>query len=94
MVSRVVQARVPGEIQDQANAIIKAMGLTVSDVVRVLMTRIATDKVVPLDLFQPNEETLQAMRDAQEGRMERTSIEGIRSMIREARAQTPKAAKR
>ena len=39
-VSRMVQARVPGDIQDIANQVIKASGLTVSDVVRVLMTRI------------------------------------------------------
>ena len=59
-VSRMVQARVPGEIQDAANAVIRASGLTVSDVVRVLMTRIAHDRALPLDLFQPNAETLAA----------------------------------
>ncbi|NPC87796.1 type II toxin-antitoxin system antitoxin, RelB/DinJ family, partial [Gluconacetobacter entanii] len=42
-VSRMVQARVPGEIQEAANQVIHAAGLTVSDVVRVLMTRIAQD---------------------------------------------------
>ncbi|WP_208436890.1 type II toxin-antitoxin system RelB/DinJ family antitoxin, partial [Bartonella tribocorum] len=37
--SRMVQARVPEEIQNVANQVIQASGLSVSDVVRVLMTR-------------------------------------------------------
>ena len=43
-----------------ANKVIEASGLTVSDVVRVLMTRIARDKIIPPGLFQPNAETLAA----------------------------------
>ena len=66
-VSRMVQARVPGEIQDAANAVIRASGLTVSDVVRVLMTRIAHDRALPLDLFQPNAETLAAFAEIERG---------------------------
>lgn len=66
-VSRMVQARVPGEIQDAANAVIRASGLTVSDVVRVLMTRIAQDKKIPTALFQPNPETLAAFAEVERG---------------------------
>jgi len=66
-VSRMVQARVPGEIQEAANAVIRASGLTVSDVVRVLMTRIAQDKVIPSALFQPNAETLAAFAEIERG---------------------------
>ena len=55
-----IQARVPDEIQDVATAVIKATGLTVSDAVRMFMTRIATERALPLDLFQPNAETVQA----------------------------------
>jgi|GEM_PF-6457501 len=46
-VTRVVQARVPIEIQDVVDKIIRLSGLTVSDVVRVIMTRIAQDKSIP-----------------------------------------------
>lgn len=63
-----IQARVPDEIQDVADAVIRATGLTVSDVVRMCMTRIATERAIPHDLFQPNPETVQAMLDAREGR--------------------------
>lgn len=69
--SRMVQARVPGEIQDIANQVIRASGLTVSDVVRVLMTRIAHDKAIPSALFQPNAETLEAFAEIERGGMKR-----------------------
>lgn len=69
--SRMVQARVPGDIQDRANAVIQASGLTVSDVVRVLMTRIAQDKRIPPELFQPNAETLAALAEAEHGGLQR-----------------------
>lgn len=68
-ISRVVQARVPSEIQDAANQVIHAAGLTVSDVVRVLMTRIAQDKAIPPALFQPSAETLAAFAEVERGGM-------------------------
>jgi DNA-damage-inducible protein J len=70
-VSRMVQARVPQDIQDMANQVIRASGLSVSDVVRVLMTRIAQDKVIPTVLFQPNAETLAAFAEVESGTLER-----------------------
>ena len=70
-VSRMVQARVPGEIQEAANKVIQAAGLTVSDVVRVLMTRIAQDKSIPAVLFQPNAETLAAFAEIERGGLKR-----------------------
>jgi len=78
-----VQARVPDDIQEVANAVIRATGLTVSDAVRVFMTRIATDRALPLDMFQPNAETVQAMQDAKHGKLTRTTLDGIRALIRQ-----------
>src|SRR3546814_267242 len=69
--SRVVQARVPGDIQDAASQVIRASGLTVSDVVRVLITRIAQDNEIPAALFQPNAETLHASAEVERGGLER-----------------------
>lgn len=69
--SRMVQARVPGEIQDVANQVIQASGLSVSDVVRVLMTRIAQDRMIPAALFQPNAETLAAFAEVERGGLQR-----------------------
>jgi len=72
-----IQARVPDEIQDIANLVIKSTGLTVSDVVRMFMTRIAADRALPLDLFQPNAETLRAIEEAESGKLTLTTIDDI-----------------
>lgn len=72
-VSRMVQARVPSDIQDIATQVIQDSGLTVSDVVRVLMTRIAKDKIIPPGLFQPNEETLAAFAEIERGELKQFS---------------------
>ena len=77
-ISRIVQARVPGEIQDAANQVIHASGLTVSDVVRVLMTRIAQNKAIPPELFQPSAETLAAFAEVEQGELKRfTSVDSL-----------------
>jgi len=83
--SRMVQARVPNEIQDAANTVIRACGLSVSDVVRVLMTRIAQDKKIPLELFQPNAETLAAFAEVERGGLQ--SFDSVDSLFEELHAQ-------
>ena len=76
--SRMVQARVPSDIQDIASKVIQASGLTVSDVIRVLMTRIAQDKVIPTELFKPNAETLEAFAEVDRGGTKRfASVEAL-----------------
>lgn len=85
-----IQARVPDEIQDIASAVIKSTGLTVSDAVRMFMTRIATDRALPLDLFQPSSETLRAIEEAQAGKLTPTTIDGIMADIEDARSEAGK----
>ncbi len=62
--NQIVQARIDGEIKAEASAVLAAMGLTVSDAVRLLLTRIAHDQVLPFDPLVPNATTIAAMREA------------------------------
>jgi len=62
---------VPSDVQDVAAQVIQASGLTVSDVVRVLMTCIAQKKAIPSVLSQPNEETLNAFAEVEQGNLQR-----------------------
>lgn len=48
--TEVVQARIDGAIKDRAGAVLSKMGLTVSDAVRILLTRIATEGALPAGL--------------------------------------------
>jgi len=82
-----IQAHVPDDIQDAATAIIQSAGLSTADAVRMLMIRIAAEGAFPLDLFQPNAETAQAIRDAQTGHLEKTTIAEILQAIDDDRAE-------
>lgn len=81
--NQVVQARVNGEVKAQASAVLASMGLTVSDAIRILLTRVAQEKMMPLELFSPNAVTLAAMEDAKAGRVETVTFDELRSAIRE-----------
>lgn len=44
--SDVVRARIDGHIKEEATNVLAGMGLSVSDAIRVLLTRIAADKAL------------------------------------------------
>lgn len=62
----VVRARVDEQIKEKATAVLAKMGLTVSDVVRMTLTRVANDSALPFELKVPNAETRAAMEEARE----------------------------
>ena len=63
----VVRARVDERTKKQAAAVLKKIGLTVSDAFRLLMVRVATEKTLPFEPLNPNPETIAAMRAARRG---------------------------
>ena len=56
-----VRARVDETIKDEAAAVLAHLGLTVSDVVRMTLTRVANDGALPFELKVPNARTRAAM---------------------------------
>ena len=63
----VVRARIDEVTKSEAAVVLKAMGLTVSDAFRMLLTRIAREKALPFDPLVPNAETIAAIREARRG---------------------------
>ena len=63
----VVRARIDGQIKEEASIVLAAMGLTVSDAFRIMLTRVAHDKALPFDPLIPNATTIAAMREARSG---------------------------
>lgn len=60
----VVRARIAEDVKDEATAVLAEMGLTVSDILRMTLIRVARDKAVPFELKVPNAETRAAMEEA------------------------------
>ena len=55
-----VCARIDPSIKNEASAVLATMGLTVSDLCRIALTRVAYEKRLPFSLEIPNEETKKA----------------------------------
>ena len=65
---QIVQARVDGKIKEEAAIVLAAMGLTISDAVRMMLTRVAFDKALPFEPFIPTKEMIQRIRDSRDAR--------------------------
>ena len=65
----VVRARINGSIKEEATTVLAAMGLTPSDAFRILMTRIAKEKALPFEPLVPNQETIDAMKEARKEKL-------------------------
>ncbi|PZU64020.1 type II toxin-antitoxin system RelB/DinJ family antitoxin [Sphingobium sp.] len=46
-----IQTRIDSDVKDRASAVFERMGLTVSDAVRILLTRTAREGVAPMELL-------------------------------------------
>ena len=84
--NQLVQARIDGAIKEEAAAVLAAMGLTVSDFVRIGLTRVAMEKAMPFEPLIPNETTIQAMQDARAGRV--TKSASLDALFRDLNADT------
>jgi len=81
--NQLVQTRIDGAIKEEAASVLAAMGLTVSDAVRMLLTRIAHEHALPFDPLVPNAVTIAAMMEARAGNLPRAnSIAELKRALR------------
>ena len=73
MATSMVHIRVDGNVKTEAAAALATMGLTVSDAVRILLTRIAAEKAMPFEVRAPNRATLAAMEAGERGKVSRAA---------------------
>ena len=80
--NQLVQTRIDGAIKEEAAAVLAAMGLTVSDAVRLMLTRIAREHALPFDPLIPNATTIAAMKEARAGNLpQASSIEALKKAL-------------
>jgi DNA-damage-inducible protein J len=63
--------RVDNDIKVQATQALTAMGMSVSDAVRLFLRRVVVDQAFPLELKVPNAQTLAAMEESRTRMAER-----------------------
>ena len=67
----VVRARIDSDTKARATEALNAMGLSVSDVIRLVLLRVAEEKRLPFIVQVPNATTVEAMKELDEGEGQR-----------------------
>lgn len=80
----VVRARIDEHIKDEAAVVLATMGLTVSDALRIMLTRIAREKRLPFEPLVPNAETIAAMREARSSKLK--SAKSVKDLMADLNA--------
>jgi len=62
-----VHVRLAQKVKTRAEKALAAMGLSISDAVRVLLTRVAAEQALPFEVRVPKAATRQAMKEARRG---------------------------
>jgi DNA-damage-inducible protein J len=63
-----VRARIDAETKQRASAALEAMGLSISDAIRLLMLRVADEQRLPFEVKVPNAATRKAMKELEAGK--------------------------
>lgn len=63
-----VRARIDTDTKERAARALDAMGLSISDAIRLLMLRIADERRLPFDVRPPNATTREAIAELESGR--------------------------
>lgn len=60
--TRAVRAQVDAQVKLEAEAVLGAVGLSLSEAFRLMLHRVVADRRLPFDPLVPNEETIAALR--------------------------------
>ena len=66
-----VRARIDTQTKERAAEALEAMGLSISDAIRLLMLRIADERRLPFEVKVPNATTRKAIAELEAGKGER-----------------------
>ncbi len=69
----IVRARIDTATKERAAIALEAMGLSISDAIRLLMLRVADEQRLPFDVRVPNAESRRAIEDLNAGKGKRSA---------------------
>lgn len=73
-----VRARIDAKTKKRAANALQAMGLSISDAIRLLMLRVADERRLPFEVKAPNAATREAMAELEAGKGKRfASVEAL-----------------
>ena len=73
-----VRARIDADTKDRAAEALQAMGLSISDAIRLLMLRVADERRLPFEIKAPNATTRKAIKELEVGKGKKfSSVEAL-----------------
>jgi DNA-damage-inducible protein J len=79
-----VRARIDTATKERATDALEAMGLSVSDAIRLLMLRVADEQRLPFDVRVPNARTRKAIAQLERGKGKR--FKSVRALMNDLHA--------
>ena len=71
MGTTMVHIRVDQKVKQKAAKTLEAMGISISDAVRMLLVRVAAEQALPFEVRVPNATTVKAMESLEKGKGKR-----------------------
>lgn len=65
--TKMIHARIDPKLKKSTDAIFSEIGLSTTEAIRLFLTQVQLHRGLPFPVSVPNQETIQAMRDANEG---------------------------
>lgn len=78
MADSVVRSRIDPEAKAEAERILRGMGITLSQGIRLFLFRVIAEKALPFKVQTPNKKTRAALAAARKGKVELTTLGELR----------------
>ena len=79
----VVRARIDEKTKRQAEKVFAACGMTLSDAIRIMLTKTAREKEIPFSIHTPNTKTVRAIRELEKKRGKGKSYKNLEELLKD-----------
>ena len=82
----VVRARIDEKTKRQAEKVFAACGMTLSDAIRLMLTKTAREKEIPFSIHTPNAKTIKAIRELERNRGKGKTYKNLEDLLKDLSA--------
>ena len=84
MADSVVRSRIDPVVKMEADRILREMGITLSDGIRLFLFQVIAENALPFKVKTPNKQTIAAMEAARKGKVETVTLGALKSNWKKA----------
>jgi len=84
MADSVVRSRIDPAVKLEADRILRAMGITLSEGIRLFLFQVIVEKALPFEVKTPNKRTQAALKAARQGKVESVTLSALKRECKKA----------